>query len=265
MREPDAHSAEPALALVHHSQTDAGDRSYNEDAFCHVRDHHVVSFAVADGMGGAAGGLRASSLAMQAVRNASLSMQPAVFQEQLLAMSGQIQAQQQAHPEYSRMSTTVVELRIDTYRQRAIWAHWGDSRLYWFRAKELVAVTSDHSVVQCLVNAGLLSQTDAQTYPKKNVLLGAVGTQSEVGPEVLERAIDISTGDAFLLCTDGIWNGLSTADIEASLQRSSCVQDWISDLMAEVRKRGRGDNDNFTATGVWISDDGQSTLLLQSP
>jgi serine/threonine protein phosphatase PrpC len=260
----ETHPLEPALALVHHSQTDQGDRSYNEDAFCHVRDQHVVSFAVADGMGGAAGGLRASNLAMQAIRIAPLTMDPAIFRDQLLAMSRQIREQQQAHPEYSSMSTTVVELRIDTHRQRAIWAHWGDSRIYWFRAKELMAMTSDHSVVQCLVNAGLLAPNDVATYPKKNVLLGAVGTQSEVGPEVLEQAIDISTGDAFLLCTDGIWNCLSPADIESSLQRSGCVQDWINDLMATVRQQGRGDNDNFTATGVWISNDGENTLLLHS-
>ena len=260
----DRKQTEAALALVHHSQTDPGDRSYNEDAFCHVRDQHVVSFAVADGMGGAAGGLRASTLAMQAIRDAPLSMDPAVFRAQLLAISSYIQAQQQAHPEYSSMSTTLVELRIDTYRQRAIWAHWGDSRVYWFRAKELMAMTSDHSVVQCLVNAGLLSPSAVATYPKKNVLLGAVGTQSEVGPEVLEQAIDISAGDAFLLCTDGIWNGLSPADIEASLQRADCVQDWISDLMATVRKQGCGDNDNFTATGVWVSNDGENPLLLHS-
>lgn len=255
--------AQPTLALVHHSQTNKGDRSYNEDAYCHVRDKHVISFAVADGMGGAAGGLQASHLAMQAVRAASLTLEPEQFGQQLMAMSRLIQSEQQANPELSRMSTTVAELRIDTYAQKAIWAHWGDSRIYWFRSKELVSMTVDHSVVQSLVSAGLLSAEDAKTYPKKNVLLGAVGANSEVGPEVLNAAIDVTSGDAFLLCTDGIWNCLTPEDIEASLKTSASVQDWVADLMVRVQTLGHGSNDNFTATGIWITNDGEQTLLLK--
>ena len=254
---------QPTLALVHHSQTNKGDRSYNEDAYCHARDQHVVSFAVADGMGGAAGGLQASHLAMHAIRTASLTLQPEQFTQQLLAMSKQIQIEQENNPQFSHMSTTVAELRIDTYTQKAIWAHWGDSRIYWFRAKELMAMTTDHSVVQSLVSAGLLSAEEAKTYPKKNILLGAVGANSEVGPEVLGAPIDISSGDAFLLCTDGIWNCLAPEDIEASLKTSDSVQAWITDLMDHVQQLGQGNNDNFTATGVWITSDGEQTLLLK--
>ena len=252
-----------SLGLVHHSQTHKGDRTYNEDAYCHARDKHIVSFAVADGMGGAAGGLQASHLAMQAVRTSALTLEPQTFHDQMLAISELIQAEQQSHPEHSSMSTTVAELRIDTYSQKAIWAHWGDSRIYWFRAKELVAMTIDHSVVQSLVSAGLLSAEDARTYPKKNILLGAVGVNSEVGPEVLSHPVDVSSEDAFLLCTDDIWNNLSPEQIQESLKQSSSVQDWISDLMTAVEQAGRGKNDNFTATGVWITSDSERTLLLK--
>ena len=255
--------AQPTLALVHHSLTNKGDRSYNEDAYCHVRDQHVVSFAVADGMGGAAGGLQASHLAMQAVRAAALTLEPEQFCQQLMAMSQLIKTEQLSNPELSRMSTTVAELRIDTYAQKAIWAHWGDSRIYWFRGKELVTMTVDHSVVQSLVSAGLLSAAEAKTYPKKNIVLGAVGANSEVGPEVLNAPIDVASGDAFLLCTDGIWNCLHPEDIEASLKQSASVQDWVADLMERVQTIGHGSNDNYTATGIWITSDGEQTLLLK--
>lgn len=124
-------------------------------------------------------------------------------------------------------------------------------------------MTIDHSVVQSLVSAGLLSAEDARTYPKKNILLGAVGVNSEVGPEVLSHPVDVSSEDAFLLCTDGIWNNLSPEQIQESLKQSSSVQDWISDLMTAVEQAGRGKNDNFTATGVWITSDSERTLLLK--
>lgn len=253
----------PSLALVHHSLTNKGDRSYNEDAYCHVRDKHLVSFAVADGMGGAAGGAQASQMAMQAVRTMPLTLEAEPFTAQLLAMSQQIQTEQQSNPQCSHMSTTVAELRIDTYSQKAVWAHWGDSRIYWFRAMELMSVTIDHSVVQSLVSAGLLSNHEARSYPKKNVLLGAAGANSEVGPEVLATPIDVASGDAFLLCTDGVWNYLANKDIETSLKNSGSVQAWVTDLMDQVERLGQGSNDNFTATGVWITGDGEQTLLLR--
>lgn len=124
-------------------------------------------------------------------------------------------------------------------------------------------MTVDHSVVQSLVSAGLLSEEEAKTYPQRNILLGAAGANSEVGPEVLHQPIDISTEDAFLLCTDGVWNCLSPDEIEQSLKQSPSVQDWISDLMARVERSAQGPNDNFTATGIWITSDSEKTLLLK--
>ena len=255
--------SQSTLALVHHSQTNKGDRSYNEDAYCHVRDQQVIAFAIADGMGGAAGGQMASHTAMEVVRNSVLTLNPEQFAQQLIAMSHQIQTEQENNPQFSQMSTTVAELRIDTYTQKAIWAHWGDSRIYWFRAKELVAMTVDHSVVQSLVSAGLLSAEEAKTYPKRNILLGAVGVNSEVGPEVLDAPINVTNGDAFLLCTDGVWNCLSPEEIELILKKSESVQTWVTELMDRVQQMGQGSNDNFTATGVWITSDGEQTLLLK--
>lgn len=126
------------------------------------------------------------------------------------------------------MCTTIAELRIDTYSQRATWAHWGDTRVYWFRNHELRAMTKDHSVVQSLVAAGLISNEEALTYPKRNVLLGAAGSASEVGPSVLENPVAVTNGDAFLICTDGVWSMVSTQFMETSLSKSVSVQDWVN-------------------------------------
>ncbi|MBF5005913.1 PP2C family protein-serine/threonine phosphatase [Diaphorobacter caeni] len=257
---PPASLEEDSVALSHYSRSHQGDRSYNEDAYCHARDGEVISFAVADGMGGAAGGMHAAALAMAAVRQNPLSFNPQEFSHQIVAISDAIKLEQSKNSELSSMCTTIAELRIDTYSQRALWGHWGDTRIYWFRDNELLTVTEDHSVVQSLVSAGLMTEEDAANYPKRNVLLGAAGASSEVGPSVLDAPVALADGDAFLICTDGVWSILNTAFIEDSLGRAASVQAWIDTLMEEVERTGSGENDNFTATGVWITSGCEKTI-----
>ena len=114
--------------------------------------------------------------------------------------------------------------------------------------------------MQSLVAAGLISNEEALTYPKRNVLLGAAGSASEVGPSVLENPVAVTNGDAFLICTDGVWSMVSTQFMETSLSKSVSVQDWVNTLMDEVARVGSGSNDNFTATGVWITADSEKTI-----
>ncbi len=251
---------EDSVALVHYSLSRQGDRNYNEDAYCHARDGEIVSFAVADGMGGAAGGMQASALAMAAVREHALTLNAEEFAHQFVAISDTIKQEQKARPDLSGMCTTIAELRIDTYSHHAIWCHWGDTRIYWFRDNELLTMTEDHSVVQSLVAAGLISEEEAVNYPKRNVLLGAAGASSEVEPSVLPGPVTIVDGDAFLICTDGVWSMVNTPFMEQALSQAVSVQDWVNVIMDEVANVGSGSNDNFTATGVWITTSGDKTI-----
>jgi len=253
---------EDSVALTHYSLSQQGDRTYNEDAYCHVRDDGIVSFAVADGMGGASGGMQASAIAMSAVREHALTLDANDLSQQFVAISSAIKHAQQTTPEHSGMCTTIAELRIDTYSQQAIWAHWGDTRIYWFRENELVSVTEDHSVVQSLVTAGLLSQEEAARYSKRNVLLGAAGATCEVEPCVLAAPVPIADGDAFLICTDGVWSMVDTPFIEQALSQAISVQDWIDAIMKQVAIVGHGSNDNFTATGVWVTSGDEKTISM---
>ena len=260
MNHPSTPPMDHALALVHFSLSRQGNRDYNEDAYCHVRDDTIVSFAVADGMGGAAGGMQASCIAMDSVRQSRLTLAGEAFFRQILGISEAIKHEQALQPALADMCTTIAELRIDTYSQQSIWAHWGDTRLYWFRGGALHEVTEDHSVVQSLVSAGLLSDDDAAAYPNRNVLLGAAGAHSDIGPTILERTVLVAEGDAFLICTDGVWSVVNTDFIEERLHQSTCVQDWITAIMDEVARLGNGCNDNFTATGIWITGNNEITI-----
>ncbi len=106
--------AEHSLALVHYSLSRQGDRDYNEDAYCHVRDGDLIAFAVADGMGGKSGGAQAAALAMEHTRNARLTLDSEQFSKHFVEISNAIKARQSLTPELSDMCTTLAELRIDT-------------------------------------------------------------------------------------------------------------------------------------------------------
>ncbi|CAB5709982.1 Serine/threonine phosphatase stp [Delftia tsuruhatensis] len=248
------------LGLVHYSISQKGDRSYNEDAYCHARDGDIVTFAVADGMGGAAGGRHASHFTMDLVRKERLTLDTDSLATHFESLSDQVKQEQRNLPEFSDMCTTLAELRIDTCTQKAAWAHWGDTRIYWFRNRRLMSVTEDHSVVQSLVTAGLISEKDAVNYPKRNILLGALGANSEVGPSTTSIPVDLLPGDAFLICTDGLWSVLNKEYITETLQQSRHVQEWISTMAAQVESIGSGSNDNYTATGIWITAGSDKTL-----
>jgi len=161
------------------------------------------------------------------------------------------------------MGATIAELRVDPVRQIAIWGHFGDSRVYWIRNNEILSVTQDHSVVKSLVAAGLISERDALTHPKKNILLGAFGVAGDVEPEVLKTPVYLADGDAFLLCTDGVWNCVSDHDILELLRTSLNVEEWVRKLESRVKESPLPDKDNYTAIGVWITPSADRTVQME--
>ena len=140
--------------------------------------------------------------------------------------------------------------------------HFGDTRIYWLRDGAVKEMTQDHSVVRSLVAAGLISEADAETHPKKNVLLGAFGVARDLEPEVLSQPVCIEEGDAFLICTDGVWTSVSSAEIALALQTSVSVESWVRTLEQSVKNARIEDKDNYTMIGVWITSSDDRTLRL---
>jgi len=146
-----------------------------------------------------------------------------------------------------------VLLCIDPLHARALWAHWGDSRLYWFRGGVVCSITQDHSVVQQLRKAGLYQDEDLRQLPHRNVLVGAVGADSQVPPSVLQQAVDLHAGDAFLLCTDGLWDRLDEPAMEAALKHCPSPAVWLERMAKAVLAAEHPDQDNLSALAVWIA------------
>ena len=178
-------------------------RKNNEDALIFIEPE---TFAVADGMGGQAAGEVASKILIDTAKN-FLPTVPEPHNEDILKKvimksNAAILREAANNPEYKGMGTTATILHI--YKDRAYYAHVGDSRIYRLKNNILEQITQDHSYVENLVRKGEITPSEARVHPMKNFLTQAVGAVPEV--EVDTASFSVNIGDIFLLCTDGLTN-----------------------------------------------------------
>ena len=135
------------------------------------------------------------------------------------------------------------------------WAHVGDSRLYWFRGGVLQQRTKDHSLVQSLFDAGLLTLDQMQGHPRRSELRTAMGLPDE-SLEVDNGAslTGIEAGDVFLLCSDGLWEYIDDSMLESSLTIAAAPAAWLDNLALKVKNLAghKSSHDNFSALTVWV-------------
>ncbi|MDR1854797.1 MAG: protein phosphatase 2C domain-containing protein [Azoarcus sp.] len=206
--------------------------------------------ALADGMGGHSGGAMAAEQVIMAAKQNFDAFTPATEQpEQLLdavvrdAHSSirltRFTSEQDPH------STVVV---FALYRGKTYWAHCGDSRLYHFRGRELMSRTQDHSLVGELQRRGKLSAEEALRHPQRNVLIACLG--GDRAPKAAHGDFaDVTAGDHFLLCSDGLWNYFSDDELAATLDEHSAA-DAASLLLDQARERANGGGDNVSLAVV---------------
>lgn len=224
--------------------TDRGrKRPSNEDAFGYSVEDGV--FLVCDGMGGAAAGEVASSLAVDEIlkqldhTNGHGKLSPPRAAEQaIMAANDSIYDRAQRNRKLSGMGTTMVAL---VTRDRHAWLlNIGDSRGYRLRKGNLEQITLDHSLVEEQVRLGRMSRVEALRSPLRNVITRALGTQNRVTPDIFE--MDAEPGDLFLLCTDGLTRELSDRDIEAILLSNLSLEEACNRLVEDAKKAGGHDN-----------------------
>lgn len=241
-----------------------GGRDYNEDACGHWHSERHLCCVVADGAGGHGGGDIASKLAVRHIIEqfaAAPLARPDEVHDLLLdtnttVISHRTDGEAQAH-----MHTTVVSLFIDLDKAQALWGHAGDSRLYLFRGGQMLAHTRDHSVVQSLVEAGLLQPDQMRTHPRRSELHSALGSAPEqLHITTATKPWALRDGDVFLLCTDGLWEYVNEAEMCASLDRAVDPQAWLLVLEQLVLRHAaeakKATHDNFSAISVWIGSHG---------
>ncbi|CAM3417675.1 PP2C family protein-serine/threonine phosphatase [Paracidovorax anthurii] len=243
--------------LMAASMSEKGGREVNED-FLGVVDVGArgLCCVLADGAGGHGHGGLAARMTVNAVLDGfshNPLFAPAGLASLISLAEHAVAGAQPLSVSRKHMSATVVLLCIDRKTGRALWAHWGDSRLYWFRGQAVHQITEDHSVVQQLLHAGVYRNEDPRRLPNRSVLAGAIGAESQIPPTVLSKAVDLAAGDAFLLCSDGLWEGLHEEQMESALRHSQTPQEWLEHMEAAVRAQGKSYQDNFSALAVWVA------------
>jgi PPM family protein phosphatase len=256
-----------ATAVVRYSAaaiTDRGrKRGSNEDAFGYSVEHGV--YLVCDGMGGAAAGEVASSLAVEEVlrhitqkRESDLREAPAslslIAEEAVASANHTIHSRSQLDQKLSGMGTTLVGLLTSEPDESSgepdesaprIWIlNVGDSRCYRLRQRRLEQCTRDHSVVEEQVRLGRMTREEATRSPLRNLITRVIGTQSSVTPDIIE--VQVEPGDLFLLCSDGLHTELSDSKIESLLNTATSahlpLEEHCQRLIQAANKAGGHDN-----------------------
>lgn len=230
-----------------------GGRETNQDATAHTTDGACGCWVLADGLGGHAAGEVAAEAATEAAV-AAYRAHPALAPEALTGYIAEaeqaVMTRQQAAPHLSSMRTTLVVLVVEEGAAR--WAHVGDSRLYAFRDGRVAAQTRDHSVPQALAAAGEIRADEIRHHPERNRLLRALGGSEPAKAAVSEPA-EVRPGDAFLLCSDGLWELVEDAEMEAALAAADAPDAWLAAMEQHVLARASGHHDNYTALAVFVT------------
>lgn len=237
--------------------SDRGGRERNEDAYGVWSSDGGCFCVVSDGAGGHGGGDTASKLAVRTILAAFQDdpvSSPANVEASLRAAHAALIAQQAADPKLQAMRATATVLAVDTFRHTAAWGHVGDTRLYGFRNRRVVAQTKDHSVVQQMVDAGFVTPAALRESAQRSRLFAALGHAECHAPTVGESAYELAAGDAFLLCTDGFWEYIDEAAMERALMAATSAADWLRAMEREVLAAAGPGQDNFSALAVWCSD-----------
>ncbi|MBR1408839.1 MAG: Stp1/IreP family PP2C-type Ser/Thr phosphatase [Clostridia bacterium] len=213
-------------------------RTQNEDSAWY--DEKTGLFAVADGMGGHLAGEVASAMAVDAIRHMAEEKQKASFSALSDAFdkaNAAILDHAEQHAECRGMGTTLSVLWV--LQEKALIAHMGDSRIYRLRDGKLEQVTRDHSLVQELVQAGIITKEEARVHPRRNIITRALGTEWDNQPDLILE--DCRPGDCWLLCSDGL-TGMVTDDAIADVLNRQAPEEAADTLVRLALEAGGQDN-----------------------
>ncbi len=234
------------------SATDTGlVRSVNQDLA--VESSNL--FAVADGMGGHAGGEVAARMAVDAVSSA-FSRQPtgAGLAEAVTEANTVVWEHSLENPELRGMGTTFTAVGLVNEDGRDVLAlvNVGDSRSYRYHDGEITQLTTDHSLAEEMVRSGELTSVEAEVHPHRHILTRALGVSADVAVDLWR--IEPVRGDRYLLCSDGLTNELDNDQISEVLSSISDPGKAAELLVQAARTHGGSDNITAVVIDVVVGD-----------
>lgn len=243
----------PRLVISSAAKTDTGlVRSINEDSLLDLRAHGV--WAVADGVGGADAGDWASKEIVKAL--AALPAVGAMAERINLARAALDGVNARLLSAAARLgsrrgiASTVVCLLVHDESFACLWA--GDSRLYRLRDGAFSQVSHDHSAVQAMIDAGLITEEDAKRHPSANTITRAVGVEDMLRLDCKEG--EVAVGDIFLICTDGLTKVVEDHEI-AQVLAGHEPREAVKELVRMTLDRGAPDNVSIVVVQATRADD----------
>ncbi|MBM9536617.1 protein phosphatase 2C domain-containing protein [Desulfobulbus alkaliphilus] len=249
--------AQPTSPATHHqlfgfrvqvsAKTDPGRvRPTNEDSYLLLARAGV--FAVADGLGGLEAGEVASTIALTHLEALSTDLNQyqksgpcprtiAQLHENIAIVN------KRTHEHSTRVSKTMATTlaMVQFHPHGVLIAHVGDSRVYLWRNTHLLQLTSDHSLVNQLLDQGTLTAQEASRSPQRHIITRAIGAAPVVAPSIQEQPL--RNGDALLLCTDGLTGMLSDTDIARIIHSGNGAADsMVEQLVTAANQAGGQDN-----------------------
>lgn len=210
--------------------------------------------AVADGMGGHAGGEVASAIAINTLE----ALLPVITDQEIdidsredlfLNLSYEVDAQilrvSKEQPELSGMGTTLTALAITNDQVDLL--HIGDSRCYLWRDKKLTRLSYDHTVMQELLDQGRLTPEEVFDHPQRSLLTQALMGDSGIDPVLMSYEVKID--DKFLLCSDGLTNVLSDLEI-SKIIKATDEDKLLAELIRQTKAKGAPDNITIVWAGL---------------
>lgn len=223
-------------------------RKQNQDAYQIVQlDRGTMLCIVCDGMGGAKSGNIASTLAVEVfVEEVRRSWKSSMDQEDIDQMlwsavklaNFTVYDQAMQFEEFEGMGTTLVAALVRS--RSATFVNVGDSRAYCIDREGIFQITKDHSLVQLMVDRGELTPEVAKTYPGKNFITRAIGTEPVVLCDIYH--MEVAKGDFLLLCSDGLSNMMDDQEILFEVVHGVNKQHCCKRLLNIAKNRGAPDN-----------------------
>lgn len=254
------------VRLVWGAASDVGRiRQQNEDSF--IADPRL--FVVADGMGGHNAGEVASAIAVRTMLDAAGDgfTDHETFVAAVRAANAAIHDAADGLSEQRGMGTTltaVAPLRLGAGEPPALSiTNVGDSRTYVFRDGELRQLSVDHSYVQELLSEGLVTAEEARVHPRRNIVTRALGIDGSVSPDAW--VIPLVVGDRFLLCSDGLVDEVTDADIATVLRSVTDPNRAASELVAAANRNGGRDNVTVIVVDVHSADTSAPAPVVTAP
>lgn len=229
--------------------TDVGKiRECNEDYLAHFDTTYGYCIIVCDGMGGHAAGDIASQSAIEAIKHylqdgkVTKLDTPNSLQNAIEFANYKLRESVQQNPALTGMGTTCVMALINNAEMYV--AHAGDSRLYLIRDNNIKQLSKDHSTIQNLIDAGVLTEEEAKVSEKRNQITKAIGIFEKVEPTVSKEPFRLKNDDKILLCSDGLTAHVSDEEILEIISTNTDVQ--VASLKLVEKANNGGGTDNIT-------------------